>query len=89
MYGFTSHPRRFITYDGLTTEHTIYLLQPVNVGFSYGARVDNSRDAASDVYDFLQKFYVILPQLSRYRPSNGSSAAVSELTPILAHPEIL
>jgi hypothetical protein len=32
--------------------------QPIGVGFSYGAMVNNSADAAKEVYDFLQKFYV-------------------------------
>lgn len=36
--------------------------QPIPAGFSYGLGVDNSRDAAHDVYDFLQKFFTLFPQ---------------------------
>lgn len=38
---------------------------PIGVGFSYGSHVKNSRDAAHDVYDFLQKFFVLHPELAR------------------------
>jgi len=41
-------------------------VQPIGVGFSYGKRVNNSRDAADDVYDFLQKFFILFPQLSKF-----------------------
>ncbi|GJJ09770.1 hypothetical protein Clacol_003994 [Clathrus columnatus] len=41
----------------------ILLDHPINVGFSYGRRVNNSHDAALDVYDFLQKFFRLFPQL--------------------------
>ncbi|KAJ7820282.1 hypothetical protein B0H13DRAFT_2377945 [Mycena leptocephala] len=34
----------------------IALDHPVGVGFSYGTKVNNSRTAAIDVYDFLQKY---------------------------------
>ncbi|KAJ6587794.1 alpha/beta-hydrolase [Mycena sp. CBHHK59/15] len=47
------------------TEHFnfIALDHPIGVGFSYGTRVNNSRDAAIDVYDFLQKFFHLFPHL--------------------------
>ncbi|KAJ6578012.1 alpha/beta-hydrolase [Mycena capillaripes] len=47
------------------TEHfnLIALDHPVGVGNSYGAHVNNSRDAALDVYDFFQKFYRVFPHL--------------------------
>lgn len=34
------------------------------MGFSYGTRVNNSSAAAEDVYDFLQKFFILFPHLS-------------------------
>lgn len=40
--------------------------QPIGVGFSYGKIVNNSRDAAYDVYDFMQKFYSVFPQYAMY-----------------------
>jgi hypothetical protein len=43
-------------------------IQPVGVGFSYGTKVNNSRTAAIDVYDFLQKCSLTL--LSEYSVSN-------------------
>ncbi|KAJ7461996.1 alpha/beta-hydrolase [Mycena latifolia] len=47
------------------TEHfnLIALDHPVGVGFSYGTLVNNSRSAAIDVYDFLQKFFRLFPDL--------------------------
>ncbi|KAJ7832993.1 Alpha/Beta hydrolase protein [Mycena leptocephala] len=39
-------------------------LRPIGVGFSYGSRVNSSRVAAYDVYDFLQKFFVLFPHLA-------------------------
>ncbi|TFK38819.1 alpha/beta-hydrolase [Crucibulum laeve] len=49
------------------TEHLnmIFLDHPIGAGYSYGTRVNNSHDAALDVYDFLQKFFRIYPHLSR------------------------
>ncbi|KAJ7354087.1 alpha/beta-hydrolase [Mycena albidolilacea] len=49
------------------TEHfnLLALDHPVGVGFSYGTLVNNSRDAAIDAYDFLQKFFRLYPHLSR------------------------
>ncbi|KAF9446918.1 alpha/beta-hydrolase [Macrolepiota fuliginosa MF-IS2] len=38
---------------------------PVGVGYSYGTRVNNSQDAAEDVYDFLQKFFKLYPNLAK------------------------
>jgi carboxypeptidase C (cathepsin A) len=38
----------------------------VGVGFSYGSLVNNSRDAAIDAYEFLQKFLDHFPHLSRW-----------------------
>ncbi|KAF7364772.1 SET domain-containing protein [Mycena venus] len=47
------------------TEHfnLIALDHPVGVGASYGTLVNNSRSAATDVYDFLQKFFHLFPHL--------------------------
>ena len=36
---------------------TPFDVKPIGVGFSYGATVNNSADAAKEMYDFLQKFY--------------------------------
>ncbi|KAI0343369.1 alpha/beta-hydrolase [Trametopsis cervina] len=49
------------------TEHfnLVAVDHPVNVGLSFGTPVSNSRDAAYDVYDFLQKFYTIFPHLRK------------------------
>ncbi|KAJ7606572.1 alpha/beta-hydrolase [Mycena polygramma] len=48
------------------TEHfnLLALDHPVGVGFSYGTKVNNSRTAAIDVYDFLQKFFYLYPDLA-------------------------
>ncbi|KAJ7017885.1 Alpha/Beta hydrolase protein [Mycena alexandri] len=43
----------------------ISLDHPVGVGYSYGTLVNNSRTAAVDVYDFLQKFFRLFPHLSQ------------------------
>ncbi|KZV78547.1 alpha/beta-hydrolase [Exidia glandulosa HHB12029] len=55
-----------IPHDNAWSEHFNLLAidHPIGVGFSYGKGVNNSRDAAFDVYDFLQKFYVTFPQYS-------------------------
>ncbi|KAJ6539719.1 alpha/beta-hydrolase [Mycena capillaripes] len=47
------------------TEHfnLIALDHPIGVGFSYGTQVNNSRTAAIDAYDFLQKFFHLFPEL--------------------------
>ncbi|KAJ7777897.1 alpha/beta-hydrolase [Mycena maculata] len=58
--GTISNPNRW-------TEHfnLIALDHPVGAGFSYGTLVNNSRSAAIDVYDFLQKFYRLFPHLAK------------------------
>lgn len=48
-----------------TSSNRLTVIQPVGTGFSYGSRVNNSRSAAHDVYDFLQKFFVLFPHLAR------------------------
>ncbi|KAJ7195829.1 Alpha/Beta hydrolase protein, partial [Mycena pura] len=52
----------------------IALDHPVGVGFSYGTLVNNSRTAAIDVYDFIQKFYHLFPYLvgNQFVLSGGS-----------------
>ncbi|KAJ7250057.1 alpha/beta-hydrolase [Mycena haematopus] len=49
------------------TEHfnLLALDHPVGVGASYGTQVNNSRSAAIDVYDFLQKFFHVFPDLAQ------------------------
>ncbi|KAK0459272.1 alpha/beta-hydrolase [Desarmillaria tabescens] len=77
-----------MTKDGLVrnpeksewSEHynLVGLDHPVGAGYSYGSRVNNSRDAAYDVYDFLQKFFSIFPELSRnqFYVSGGSYGGI-------------
>ncbi|KAI0046139.1 alpha/beta-hydrolase [Auriscalpium vulgare] len=56
--GTSPNPNRWTEkFNLLAVDH------PVGTGFSYGTQVDNSRDAAFDVYDFLQKFYRLHPHL--------------------------
>ncbi|KAF7373929.1 hypothetical protein MSAN_00605300 [Mycena sanguinolenta] len=74
------------TEDGLVdnahrwTEHhnLLALDHPMGTGFSYGSMVNNSRSAAYDVYDFLQKFFVLFPHLTRNKfvISGGSYGGV-------------
>ncbi|KAJ1948257.1 hypothetical protein EC988_005250 [Linderina pennispora] len=42
--------------------HLLFLDQPANSGYSYGANVTSTWDAASDVAEFLQTFYQKFPQ---------------------------
>ncbi|KAJ2866622.1 hypothetical protein GGH94_001429 [Coemansia aciculifera] len=42
--------------------HVIFIDQPLNTGFSYGQRVDNSYDAGKDVNVFLRMFYHLFPK---------------------------
>ncbi|KAK8844530.1 hypothetical protein IAR55_006376 [Kwoniella newhampshirensis] len=38
---------------------------PVGAGFSHGAIVNSSADAAKEMYDFIQKFYVLFPNMAK------------------------
>ncbi|KAJ6508230.1 alpha/beta-hydrolase [Mycena sanguinolenta] len=62
------------------TEHfnLLALDHPVGVGASYGTQVNNSRSAAIDVYDFLQKFFRFFPDLAQnqFILSGGSYGGV-------------
>ncbi|KIK71657.1 hypothetical protein GYMLUDRAFT_90523 [Collybiopsis luxurians FD-317 M1] len=53
---------------GWTERYNLIVLDhPVGAGLSYAIghpQVNNSRDAALDVYDFLQKFYILFPHLA-------------------------
>ncbi|KAJ7272005.1 Alpha/Beta hydrolase protein [Mycena haematopus] len=52
--------------DRITQRFNMLVLDhPIGTGFSYGVQVNNSRDAALDVYDFLQKFFVLFPHLTK------------------------
>ncbi|KAJ1962878.1 hypothetical protein GGI12_002390, partial [Dipsacomyces acuminosporus] len=42
--------------------HVIFIDQPLNTGFSYGKKVDNSYDAGKDVDVFLRLFYHTFPE---------------------------
>ncbi|KAJ6582108.1 alpha/beta-hydrolase [Mycena capillaripes] len=71
--GFVPNPHRWTEHHNL-----IALDHPIGVGFSHGSRVNNSRAAAFDVYDFLQKFFVLFPHLARNKfvVSGGSYGGV-------------
>lgn len=58
--GLVRNPNRW-------TEHynLVALDHPIGAGYSYGTMVGNSRDAALDVYDFFQKFFVVYPELAK------------------------
>ncbi|VDB83134.1 unnamed protein product [Peniophora sp. CBMAI 1063] len=51
---------------------------PVGVGYSYGPIVNNSREAAYEAYDFLQKFFVLFPHLAKnqFVISSGSYGGI-------------
>ncbi|KAH7103291.1 alpha/beta-hydrolase [Auriculariales sp. MPI-PUGE-AT-0066] len=44
--------------------HLVALDHPIGAGFSYGTSVNNTRASAHDVYDFLQKFFILHPHLA-------------------------
>ncbi|KAJ7107556.1 alpha/beta-hydrolase [Mycena epipterygia] len=71
--GLVANPHRWTEYHNL-----IALDHPIGVGFSFGSRVNNSRAAAHDVYDFLQKFFVLFPHLAsnKFIISGGSYGGV-------------
>jgi len=56
----------------------VALDHPIGVGLSYGAHVNDSRSAAYDVYDFLQKFYRLYPNLrkNKFVVSSGSYGGI-------------
>ncbi|KAJ7092314.1 alpha/beta-hydrolase [Mycena belliarum] len=71
--GLVANPNRW------TEKHNLIVLDhPIGVGYSYGTHINNSRAAAYDVYDFLQKFFVLFPQLSgnKFVISGGSYGGV-------------
>ncbi|KAJ7724492.1 alpha/beta-hydrolase [Mycena maculata] len=52
--------------DRITQRFNLLALDhPIGTGFSYGRMVNNSHDAALDVHDFLQKFYLLFPRLAK------------------------
>ncbi|KAF8320085.1 alpha/beta-hydrolase [Clavulina sp. PMI_390] len=55
----------FNPYAWTTKYNLLALDHPIGVGFSYGQHVNNSEDAAADVYGFLQKIFTIFPYLAR------------------------
>ncbi|KAK7018142.1 Alpha/Beta hydrolase protein [Favolaschia claudopus] len=62
------NPNRWTAHVLMQSQEHYNLLaldHPVGVGFSYGQMVNNSRDAAIDTYDFLQKFFRLYPHLSQ------------------------
>ncbi|KAJ6457012.1 alpha/beta-hydrolase [Mycena vitilis] len=71
--GLVYNPHRW------TEHHNLLALDhPIGVGFSYGSRVNSSRAAARDVYDFLQKFFILFPHLAgnKFIVSGGSYGGV-------------
>ncbi|KIJ29216.1 hypothetical protein M422DRAFT_37026 [Sphaerobolus stellatus SS14] len=71
--GLTSNKNRWTEQFNL-----VALDHPIGAGYSYGTRVNNSRDAAIDVYDFLQKFFVLYPHLrkNKFILSGGSYGGI-------------
>ncbi|KAJ6554249.1 Alpha/Beta hydrolase protein [Mycena capillaripes] len=71
--GLVPNPNRWTEHHNL-----IALDHPIGAGFSYGTMVNNSRSAAYDAYDFLQKFFVLFPHLARNKfvISGGSYGGV-------------
>ncbi|KAJ7256414.1 alpha/beta-hydrolase [Mycena rebaudengoi] len=71
--GLVANPHRWTEHHNL-----IALDHPIGVGFSFGTHVNNSRAAAYDVYDFLQKFFVLFPHLAKNKVtiSGGSYGGV-------------
>ncbi|KAK7050639.1 Alpha/Beta hydrolase protein [Favolaschia claudopus] len=62
-----------------TERHNLIALDhPIGAGWSYGSTVNNSGSAAEDVYDFLQKFFVLFPHLAgnKFVVSGGSYGGV-------------
>ncbi|KAJ7661970.1 alpha/beta-hydrolase [Mycena polygramma] len=71
--GLVPNPHRW------TEHHNLLALDhPVGAGFSYGSHVNDSLSAAYDVYDFLQKFFVLFPHLAqnKFVISGGSYGGV-------------
>ncbi|KAJ7661957.1 alpha/beta-hydrolase [Mycena polygramma] len=71
--GLVPNPHRW------TEHHNLLVLDhPVGAGLSYGSHVNDSRSAAYDVYDFLQKFFVLFPLLAqnKFVISGGSYGGV-------------
>ncbi|KAI0061082.1 alpha/beta-hydrolase [Artomyces pyxidatus] len=66
---------------------------PIGVGFSYGTHVNTSRAGAYDVYDFLQKFFRLYPQLSKnkFAVTSGSfgGAYVPNIAAVIHEQNIL
>ncbi|KAJ1931550.1 hypothetical protein FBU59_006670, partial [Linderina macrospora] len=52
---------RINPYSWNTNAHLLFLDQPSNSGYSYGANVSTTADAARDVSEFLSKFYLKFP----------------------------
>ncbi|KAI8325511.1 peptidase S10, serine carboxypeptidase, partial [Martensiomyces pterosporus] len=48
-------------YSWNTNAHVLFVDQPTGVGFSYGANVTTTAEAARDMYDFLHRFYEKFP----------------------------
>ncbi|KIJ53143.1 hypothetical protein M422DRAFT_242257 [Sphaerobolus stellatus SS14] len=73
-------PDGFLFNENRWTEHfnLIALDHPIGVGYSHGAVVNNSHDAAVDAYDFLQKFFVLYPHLrkNKFVVSGGSYGGI-------------
>ncbi|KAJ1833605.1 hypothetical protein LPJ63_002649 [Coemansia sp. RSA 2711] len=51
-------------YSWNTNVNILFLDQPTNTGYSYGANVSTTRNAARDVVTFLRRFYTQYPQYS-------------------------
>lgn len=69
------------------TKHfnVIMLDHPTNAGYSYGTKVNNSHDAAVDVYDFLQKFFKLFPHLQKNKLALASGSYGGVYIPNIAY----
>ncbi|KAI0784641.1 alpha/beta-hydrolase [Abortiporus biennis] len=68
------------------TEHfnLLVLNHPIGAGFSYGNIPNNSRSAAYDAYDFLQKFYTVFPKFASNRLTLSSGSYGGSYIPHIA-----
>ncbi|VDC00294.1 unnamed protein product [Peniophora sp. CBMAI 1063] len=77
--GTVANPYRWTEkYNLLALDH------PIGVGLSYGTMVNNSVDAAHDVYDFLQKIYKVHPHLASNKFVIASGSYGGRYVPTIA-----
>ncbi|RIB12226.1 carboxypeptidase S1, CPD-S1 [Gigaspora rosea] len=63
----------------------LFIDQPIGTGFSYGARmVNTSEQAASDIYEFLQRFFAIFPKYASLDLHFFSESYGGHYVPVMA-----